>query len=229
MTIWPKTYYGLSNKRGGFPVISRRFSSIRFVNHFAPRNRQQVALKSPLIKLKPLWMVSWSALVEFYIERPYYPSNSVRVMFLNFVSYERTGFLHVLKIGCCFRWFKQILGRNITSLTRLRSWRYKFSFISHWQILHWSLAISSVLRFVLTEVNMCKKQGFLLLANLLIRRQSPRVKKRWAFFKNRGLLASVPSVSCPNFRAASLWKIVWELFFRTETLATQANAGLISL
>ena len=29
-------------------------------------------------------------------------------------------------------------------------------------------------------------QGYLLLANLLIRRQSARVKKRWAFFKNRG-------------------------------------------
>ena len=33
---------------------------------------------------------------------------------------------------------------------------------------------------------MCKKQGYLLLANLLIRRQSARVKKRWAFLKNRG-------------------------------------------
>ena len=33
---------------------------------------------------------------------------------------------------------------------------------------------------------MCKKQGYLLLPNLLIRRQSARVKKRWAFFKNRG-------------------------------------------
>ena len=32
---------------------------------------------------------------------------------------------------------------------------------------------------------MCQ-QGYLILANLLIRRQLTRVKKRWTFFKNRG-------------------------------------------
>ena len=43
------------------------------------------------------------------------------------------------------------------------------------------------------------------------------------FSKIGGLLASVPSVSCPNFRAASLRKIVSKLFCRTGTLATQAS------
>ena len=125
--------------------------------------------------------------MEFCIERPYCPSNSVRVMFLNFVFYERTGFLHVLKIGCCFLWFKQFLGRNITSLTRLRSCRYKFNFkitLTNSALIAWCLLSAS--GFFWTEVNMCKKQGYLLLANLLIRRQSARVKERWAFFKNRG-------------------------------------------
>ena len=45
-----------------------------------------------------------------------YPSNSVRVTFLNFAFYELTDCLHVLKIGCYFRWFKQILGRTRPSV-----------------------------------------------------------------------------------------------------------------
>jgi len=49
------------------------------------------------------------------------------------------------------------------------------------------------------------------------------VPGRTGFSKIGGLLASVPSISRPNFRAACLWKIVWELFFRTGTLATQAR------
>ena len=63
---------------------------------------------------------------------------------------------------------------------------------------------------------------------MLIRRQSARVKKSGRFSKIGGLLASVPSISRPNFRAACLRKIVWELFFRTGTLASQASgrAGL---
>ena len=108
-------------------------------------------------------------------------------MFLNFVFYERTSCLHVLKIGCCLRWFKQILGRNITS-HKLPGWEAavtNWTLKSHWQILHWLLGVSSVPRFVLTEVNMCKR-GYLLWANLLIRRQSARVNKTWALFKNRG-------------------------------------------
>ena len=48
-------------------------------------------------------------------------------------------------------------------------------------------------------------------------------KKGRRFSKIGGLLASVPSVSCSNFRAASLQKIVWLLFLRTGTLATQVN------
>ena len=59
---------------------------------------------------------------------------------------------------------------------------------------------------------------------MLIRRQSARVKKSGRFSKIGGLLASVPSISRPNFRAACLRKIVWELFFRTGTLATQSNS-----
>ena len=47
---------------------------------------------------------------------------------------------------------------------------------------------------------------------------------RTGFSKIGGLLASVPSVSCPNFRAASLQKIGSKLFCRTGTLATQATA-----
>ena len=47
-------------------------------------------------------------------------------------------------------------------------------------------------------------------------------RKGGRFSKIGGLLVSVSSVSCPNFRAASLHKIVWVLFFRTGTLATQA-------
>ena len=49
------------------------------------------------------------------------------------------------------------------------------------------------------------------------------VRGRTGFSKIVGLLASVPSISRPNFRAACLRKIVWELFFRTGTLATQAS------
>ena len=58
---------------------------------------------------------------------------------------------------------------------------------------------------------------------MFIRRQSARVKKSGRFSKIGGLLASVPSISRPSFRAACLRKIVWELF-RTGTLATQAKA-----
>ena len=49
------------------------------------------------------------------------------------------------------------------------------------------------------------------------------VRGRTGFSKIGGLLASVPSISRPSFRAACLRKIVWELFFRTGTLATQAR------
>ena len=49
------------------------------------------------------------------------------------------------------------------------------------------------------------------------------LRGRTGFSKIGGLLASFPSVSCPNFRAASLQKIVWQLFFRTDTLVTQAT------
>ena len=49
VTIWPKTYYGLENQQGGFPVISKRFSTIHFLNHSAPRNSQQATLKSLLV------------------------------------------------------------------------------------------------------------------------------------------------------------------------------------
>ena len=49
------------------------------------------------------------------------------------------------------------------------------------------------------------------------------VRGRTGFSKIGGLLASVPSISRPNFRAACLRKIVWELFFWTGTLATQAS------
>ena len=49
------------------------------------------------------------------------------------------------------------------------------------------------------------------------------VRGRTGFSKIGGLLASVPSVSCPNFRAASLQKIGSKLFCRTGTLATQAR------
>ena len=49
------------------------------------------------------------------------------------------------------------------------------------------------------------------------------VRGRTGFSKIGGLLPSFPSVSCPNFRIASLQKIVLELFFRTGTLATQAT------
>ena len=58
---------------------------------------------------------------------------------------------------------------------------------------------------------------------MLIRRQSAGVKKSGRFGKIGGLLASVPSISRPKFRAACLRKIVWELFFRTGTLATQVK------
>ena len=51
------------------------------------------------------------------------------------------------------------------------------------------------------------------------------VRGRTGFSKIGSLLASVPSISRPSFRAACLRKIVWELFFRTGTLATQANYG----
>ena len=64
---------------------------------------------------------------------------------------------------------------------------------------------------------------------MLIRRQSARVKKSGHFSKIGGLLASVPSISRPSFRAACLRKIVWELFFRTGTLATQATTSLVKL
>ena len=54
------------------------------------------------------------------------------------------------------------------------------------------------------------------------------VRGRTGFSNIGGLLASVPSVSCPNVRAASLRKIVSKLFFRRRgTLATQANLFLI--
>ena len=48
------------------------------------------------------------------------------------------------------------------------------------------------------------QHGYLLLANLLIRRQSTRVKKRWAFFKNRGSsckrsLSILPQISRDQF------------------------------
>ena len=107
--------------------------------------------------------------MEFCILRPYYPLNSVQVMFLNFVFYERTGSLHVLKIGCfpqllskrsanislhlsvsffCFRWFKQILRRNITSRTRLRSCRYKFNFKI-------TLANSALIAWVCFDSSVC--------------------------------------------------------------------------
>ena len=62
----------------------------------------------------------------------------------------------------------------------------------------------------------------MLLANMLIRRQSARVKKSGRFPKLGGLLASVPSISQPHFRAACLRKIVWKLFRLTGMLATQA-------
>ena len=39
----------------------------------------------------------------------------------------------------------------------------------------------------------------------------------------------VPSISRPNFRAACLRKIVWELFFRTGTLPTQAKENELEL
>ena len=61
------------------------------------------------------------------------------------------------------------------------------------------------------------------MANMLIRRQSARVKKSGRFSKIGGLIASVPSISRPNFRSACLRKIGWELLFRTGTLATQAT------
>ena len=67
---------------------------------------------------------------------------------------------------------------------------------------------------------------FLLLNNLLIRRQSACVKstiKRCAFFKNRGSSCKRSLSLLPIFRAASLQKIGSKLFCRTGTLATQAN------
>ena len=44
----------------------------------------------------------------------------------------------------------------------------------------------------------------------------------------RKLGREIPSISRPNFRAACLRKIVWELFFRTGTLATQAIVRHVS-
>ena len=55
------------------------------------------------------------------------------------------------------------------------------------------------------------------------------VRGRTGFSKIGGLLASVPSVSCPNFRAASLQKIGSKLFCRTGTLATQATLHMMVL
>ena len=49
------------------------------------------------------------------------------------------------------------------------------------------------------------------------------VRGRTGFSKIGGLLASVPSVSCPNFRAASWRKVVSKLFCPTGTLATLAS------
>ena len=46
-------------------------------------------------------------------------------------------------------------------------------------------------------------------------------RKGGRFSKIGGLLASVSSVSSPNFGAASLHKIVWVLSFRTGTFTTQ--------
>ena len=52
-----------------------------------------------------------------------------------------------------------------------------------------------------------------------------RSPRSWAngFFKNRGSSCRCSLNLSTNFRAACLPKIVWELFFRTGTLATQAT------
>ena len=51
------------------------------------------------------------------------------------------------------------------------------------------------------------------------------VRGRTGFSKIGGLLASLPSVSCPNFRAASLRKIISN-HCRKGTLATQAKKSV---
>ena len=55
------------------------------------------------------------------------------------------------------------------------------------------------------------------------------VRGRTGFSKIGDLLASVPSVSCPNFRAASLRKIVFEaLFDEKERLLRRLLSRLCS-
>ena len=57
-----------------------------------------------------------------------------------------------------------------------------------------------------------------------------RSPRSWAnrSFKSGGSSCKRSSVSCPNFRAASLRKIVSKLFCRTGTLATQGKTEPIS-
>ena len=114
-------------------------------------------------------------------------------MFLNFVFYEHMDCLHVLKIGCCFRqllfqplWkyklefvrkfllfsmVEQILGRHITSRTRLRrSCRYKFNFkitlansaypASSWFLLRFPREKPLRATVILSECAAAQRQGF---------------------------------------------------------------------
>ena len=61
------------------------------------------------------------------------------------------------------------------------------------------------------------------LASVPVRKKSSQTIFRKRATRKLGWeIESVPSVSRPNFCAACLRKIVWELFFRTGTLATQA-------
>ena len=55
------------------------------------------------------------------------------------------------------------------------------------------------------------------------------VHGRTGFSKISGLLASVRSVSCPKIRTARLQRIVWELFARTGTFASQSTIKGVSV
>ena len=69
----------------------------------------------------------------------------------------------------------------------------------------------------------CAEKCYLSIIVTMPHQSEAPVRGRTGFSKIGGLLASVPSISRPSFRAACLRKIVWELFFRTGTLATQAS------